>query len=134
MTGTTLAPGRARRGFSLLEVLVSTVLVSVGLIGVVALQARAVQISVSAEDQLRASLLANELASQMWAARTVSLPTAAVDAWALRVTDTTGAGLPNALGTVAIAGNTARITVAWRPVNAPAAQERHRFVTDVTLP
>ena len=123
-----------RCGFSLIEVLVSTVLISVGLIGVVGLQARAVQISVSAEDQLRASLLANELASQMWTARSVSLPSAVTSAWATRVGETTGRGLPNAQGTVSVSGNTARITVAWRPVNAPPSQERHRFVTDVTLP
>lgn len=125
---------RPRRGLSMLEVLVSTVLVSVGLIGVVALQARAVQLSVSAEDQLRASLLANELATQMWTSRSVNLPTAATTAWAARVADTTGPGLPNGVGTVAVAGNTARITVAWRPVNAPATAASNRFVTDVTLP
>lgn len=134
MTTTLQARRRLPRGFSLIEVLISTVLVSVGLIGVVQLQARALTLSVSAEDQLRASLLANELASQMWIARTVNLPTAATTAWAARVADTTGVGLPNALATVAITGNTARITVAWRPVTAPAAQPRHRFVTDVTLP
>ena len=125
---------RARRGLSLIEVLISTLIVGIGLIGIVSLQARAVQISVSAEDQLRASLLANELASQMWASRTVSLPAAATDAWAARVADAAGAGLPNGQGTVVVNGGTARITVAWRPVNAPAAQERNRFVTDVMLP
>ncbi|MBL8340365.1 MAG: prepilin-type N-terminal cleavage/methylation domain-containing protein [Rubrivivax sp.] len=132
---TTLPVRRSsHRGFSLIEVMVSTVLVLVGLLGVVTLQTRAVQLSVSAEDQLRASLLANELAAQMWTARTVSLPTTVTDAWATRAADAAGAGLPNALATVTVAGNTARITVAWRPVNAPASQARHRFVTDVTLP
>ncbi len=118
----------------MIEVLVSTLLISVGLVGVVSLQARAVQISVSAEDQLRASLLANELAAQMWTARTITLPSAVTDAWVARVADTTAAGLPNGLGTVAVSGGTARITVAWRPVTAPATQARHQFVTDVTLP
>lgn len=132
------APFRFRRslnrGLSLLEVLISTVLITVGLLGVVGLQARAVQYSVSAEDQLRATQLANELASQMWTSRTISLPTAVTNAWATRVADATGAGLPNGQGTVDITGNRARITVAWRPVNAPATQARNRFVTDVTLP
>lgn len=130
----TQRPKRARRGLSLIEVLVSTVLVSVGLIGVVSLQARAVQISVSAEDQLRASMLANELAAQMWTARTINLPAAVTDAWVARVADATAAGLPNAQGTITINGDTARISVAWRPVNAPASQPRHHFDTDVTLP
>lgn len=125
---------RPRRGVSMIEVLISAVLVSVGLIGVVSLQARALQISVSAEDQLRASLLANELASQMWTARTVNLPTAVTDAWLARVADTTAAGLPRAEGKVEVTGDTARITVAWRPVNAPTTQARHRFITDVTMP
>lgn len=130
----TVSRQRPRRGVSMLEVLVSTVLVSVGLIGVVALQARAVQISVSAEDQLRASMLANEITTQMWTSRSVNLPAATTTAWAARVADTTGAGLPNGVGTVAVAGNTARVTVAWRPVNAPATAASNRFVTDVTLP
>jgi type IV pilus assembly protein PilV len=123
-----------RRGFSLLEVLISTLIIAVGLIGVVSLQARAVQISLSAEDQLRASLLANELASEMWSSRTVNLPAAVTTAWSQRVTDTAVGGLPNAQGTVTVNGSTARIQVAWRPVNAPATQERHRFVTDVMMP
>jgi type IV pilus assembly protein PilV len=123
-----------RRGFSLIEVLVSTVLVTVGLIGVVSLQARAVNYSVAAEDQLRASLLANEVATQMWTQRTVNLPTGDITAWQTRVANATGAGLPNAEGTVTVAGNTANIRVEWRPVNAPATAASNRFVTDVILP
>ena len=132
------APIRLRRslgrGLSLLEVLISTVLVTVGLIGVVGLQARAVQYSVSAEDQLRATQLANELASQMWTSRTTNLPSTVTAAWAARVADATRSGLPNGLGEVEVTGNRARIKVSWRPVNAPATQALNRFVTDVTLP
>jgi type IV pilus assembly protein PilV len=121
------------RGLSLLEVLISIVLFSIGLIGIVTLQARAVQISVSADDQLRASLLANEMASQMWNARSVNLSASAVAAWAARAADATGPGLPNADATVAVTGDTARIEVAWRPVNVPATQPRHRVITHVTV-
>ena len=122
-----------KRGFSLIEVLVAIVLISFGILGLVSLQARAAQFSVSAEDSQRAALLAGELAWTMWGANTVTLPSAATDAWALRVADAAVAGLPNATGTVAVNGNVARITVQWRAPHA-AVGEENRYVTDVAIP
>lgn len=122
-----------KRGFSLIEVLVAIVLISFGILGLVSLQARAAQFSVSAEDSQRAALLAGELAATMWGANTVTLPTATTDAWELRVADPAVAGLPNATGTVAVNGNVARITVQWRATHA-ASGENNRYVTDVAIP
>ncbi len=122
-----------KRGFSLIEVLVAIVLISFGILGLVSLQARAAQFSVSAEDSQRAALLAGELASEMWGANTVTLPSATTDAWELRVADPAVAGLPNATGTVAVNGNVARITVQWRAPRA-AVGEENRYVTDVAIP
>ena len=123
---------RYARGVSLIEVLIVVLLFSFGLIGLVAIQARAVQFSVSAEDTGRAALLANEIASQMWAANTVNLPTADVSAWASRVADVTNGGLPNGAGSVAVAGNVARVTIQWRAPRA-ATGEENRYVTDVLI-
>lgn len=123
---------RVRRGFSMIEVLIVIVVMSLGLVGLVALQARAVQFSVGAEDSNRAALLASDIAARMWGAGTVSLPTAEVDAWAARVADAAGPGLPNGVGTVAVAGNVATVTVTWRAPHDPVGSER-RYVTQVQM-
>ncbi|MCU0965078.1 MAG: prepilin-type N-terminal cleavage/methylation domain-containing protein, partial [Burkholderiaceae bacterium] len=122
----------AARGLSMIEVLVAIVLISFGILGLVSLQARAVQFSVSAEDSQRAALLAGELAATMWGANTVSLTPAVVTAWTNRVKNASIAGLPNATGTVDVdaGGTIARITVQWRANHAASGQE-NRYVTDV---
>jgi type IV pilus assembly protein PilV len=118
------------RGFSMIEALVSIVLLSVGLIGLVGLQARAIQVSVGAEDSSRAALLANELVSSMWAARTVSLSSTVITAWQSRVADPMVAGLPNGVGSVSVASNVATITVTWR---ATSATSDNRYITHVMV-
>lgn len=123
---------RGTRGVSLIEVLIVVLLFSFGLTGLVAIQARAVQYSVSAEDTGRAALLANELAAQMWAANTVNLPTADIDAWTARVTDTGNGGLPNGTAEVTVNGNVARVTIQWRAPRAATGQE-NRYVTDILI-
>lgn len=119
----------------MIEVLVAIVLISFGILGLVSLQARAAQHSVSAEDTQRASLLANEIASAMWGANTVSLDAAVLSAWAARVADPSVAGLPNATGTVVVdgSGRVARITVQWRPPHAAVGAD-NRYVTDLIIP
>jgi type IV pilus assembly protein PilV len=123
---------RAARGLSMIEVLVAIVLISFGILGLVSLQARAAQYSVSAEDSQRAALLAGEIATTMWGANSVTLNADVVDAWVDRVTDPAVAGLPNATGTIAVNGNVARITVQWRANHASTGQE-NRYVTDVVI-
>jgi type IV pilus assembly protein PilV len=122
----------ALRGVSLVEVLIVVLLFSVGLIGLMGMQARAMQFSVSAEDSGRAALLAGELASQMWAANTVNLPAADITAWQTRAADATRSGLPNSSASVSVTGNVARITVTWRAPRTPVGEES-RYVTDVML-
>jgi type IV pilus assembly protein PilV len=124
---------RHQRGISLIEVLVVIVLISFGLLGLVGLQARAVQTSVSAEDSNRAALLANDLVSTMWLANTVTLDAAAITAWTTRVATPAVAGLPNGAGTVVVSGNVARITVTWRAPHEPASQT-HSYSTEVLIP
>jgi type IV pilus assembly protein PilV len=123
------------RGMSMIEVLVAIVLISFGILGLVSLQARAVQFSVSAEDSQRAALLAGEVAATMWGANTVTLAPAVLTAWTNRVQNPAIAGLPNATGTVVVdaGGNVARITVQWRANHAATGQE-NRYVTDVVIP
>ena len=128
----TLTVLRRSAGMSLIEVLVSILIFSIGILGLMGLQARAVQFSISAEDSGRAALLANELAAEMWAANTVNLPAATVTAWSARATDLTRSGLPNSSADVAVSGNVARISVEWRAPRTPVGQES-RYVTDVLI-
>jgi type IV pilus assembly protein PilV len=128
----TTAPRRTVGGMTLIDVLVATVLIAIGLIGLVAMQARAVQQAVSAEDSQRAALLASELASAMWSANTVELPAATITDWNTRVADATASGLPNGVGTVTVTAGVARITVTWRPPHASAGSD-NRYITDVLI-
>ena len=122
-----------KRGLSLIEVLIVLVLFSFGLLGLVGMQARAVQASMGAEDAQRAALLANDLASAMWGANTVTLDAATLTAWQGVVADPLGRGLPEGTGTVVVTADVARITVSWRPPHL-AAGSTHRYITEVMIP
>ncbi len=123
---------RKQHGVMLLEVLMVVLLFAFGLLGMVALQAKALQVSVGAEDSNRAALLANEIASAMWAANSLTLPAATVTAWNTRVGDATVSGLPNGQGTVTVTGTVAEITITWRAPGEPSAAS-HRYTTQVQM-
>ena len=123
-------PSRLQRGSTLLEVLVAVLIFSFGILGLVAMQVRATQYSVDAEDRNRAALLADDLAAQMRLARTVTLPTAQITAWQARVADATTQGLPSGTATITVAGNTALITITWQQ---PRSTLTSQLVTEVVL-
>jgi type IV pilus assembly protein PilV len=124
---------RKSSGFTLIEVLVVMALFSFGLLGLVGLQAKAVQYSVGAEDSSRAALLANEIASTMWGAKTVTLPTATISAWQARVADASVNGLPNGAGAISVTSNVATVTITWRGPTEPSSAS-HQYVTQVLIP
>lgn len=125
---------RARRdkqaGVALLEVLISVLLFSFGILGLIGLQARAISASVDAEDRNRAALLANEIASVMWLNRTVVVPADALLAWQTRVADPSV--LPGGQGTVSRIGttNSADVRISWR---ARTRTEDSLLTTRVTV-
>ncbi len=129
-------PCRNNHGFALIEMLVGVLIISFGLLGLITLQARALQVSVGTEDSQRASLLASEMAATMANMNTVNVAPAAVTAWAQRVADPTNGGLPNGVGTVTLTNaTTARVTVTWVPVQSTgAANDTHTYATDVVIP
>jgi type IV pilus assembly protein PilV len=137
---------RIQSGMSLIEVMVAVLIFSLGLLGLVGLQSRAVQFSTVAEDSNRAALLANEIASTIVlrnvpragvATTTVSLSGVGLSAWQTRVSDPTQNGLPNGVGSVTTAGNVATITITWKATSAKATgpgSSLNRYVTQVSLP
>jgi type IV pilus assembly protein PilV len=126
------------RGFTLLEVLIAILIFSIAVIGVVGMQAKLLQSSTQNGDRARASMLANEIAAQMWAQQSVTLSSSVISAWQTRVSDARTAGLPNGTGTVTTSTTgtvtTAAITVAWTPTNAASGAVPSQYITSVVIP
>jgi type IV pilus assembly protein PilV len=137
---------RIQSGMTLIEVMVAVLIFSLGLLGLVGLQSRAVQFSTIAEDSNRAALLANEIASEILlknlprgtsATAAVDLTGVGVSAWQGRVSNTTKNGLPNGSGTITTLGNVATITITWKATSAKASgpgSSSNQYVTQVFLP
>jgi len=124
-----------QRGVALIETLVSILIFSFGVLGLIGLQATAVDFSTAAEDRNRASLLANEIASNMWLTGSVALSAAQITAFRAQAANPIQSGLVN--GNVAInlvAVNSADIVVTWRAPSDPATAPNRQLTTRVILP
>lgn len=130
------SPRRAQRGFTLIEVLVALLIFSFGVLGMVGIQAQAVQFSVQAGDRARAAMLANEIVAQMWANQSTTVASDVLTAWQARVTDAKVAGLPNAAGTVgtADANGVVTVSVTWHPPSLATGKPDYQYVTKVVMP
>ena len=134
-------PGRSARkrqsGVALLEALVSVLIFSFGLLGLIGLEARAINFSVNAEDRNRAALLANDIASSMWLSGTVTVDATALAGWQAKVSDPTGAGLLSGTVTITAVGgttNSADIKITWKSSSSKAGDPASQLTTRVTLP
>lgn len=136
-----LAPSVRRRGrttgFTLIEVLVSILVFSFGLLGLVGMQARILQASTQNADRARASLLANEIVSVMWARQTTAI-TGLDDYrnWQARVATPATGGLPRGEGAVSVpdAGKQVTVTIKWQPPSMADAAPKNLFTTTVAIP
>jgi type IV pilus assembly protein PilV len=126
---------RAQRGMALIECLMALLIFSVGLLGLLGLEARVMNISTDSENRSRAAMLASEVASQMWLNDTVAPTAPAIVAAAANAADETKGGLPGGVVTVAQIGttNAADITVTWHEVS-DAAGANSQLTTRVVLP
>jgi type IV pilus assembly protein PilV len=124
----------AQAGFTLLETLVAIVIFSIGLLGVVGLQARSIQFSVDGEDRNRASLMADGIVATMWGN---NIPSASLDA-AARTSLAAGAtgGPYNATAVVGVpdADGVVEIRITWRPPSRPAAEPDSSYATKAFIP
>ena len=123
---------RDESGIALIEVLISLLIFSLGILGLVGLQANASKISYDAEDRSRASLMANEIISDMWTKKT---STPSTTAWQSRVADTTISGLPEGVGTISApdVNNVVTVTITWRAPSRKAADLDSKYITKVAI-
>jgi type IV pilus assembly protein PilV len=125
---------RAQAGFTLLETLVAIVIFSIGLLGVVGLQARSIQFSVDGEDRNRAALMADGIVATMWGN---NIPSSSLDATARAALAAGATGGPyNATATVGApdADGVVEIRITWRPPSRPAAEPDSSYATKVFIP
>jgi type IV pilus assembly protein PilV len=124
---------RSQRGFTLVEVLVSLLVFSIGVLGMVGLQARAIQFSVDAEDRTKAAMVANEVISWMWAQRTLVVPAATITDFEAQAQS---AGLPSnvAIAVPAPVGGVATVTITWKSPSKPATEDNSVYFTQVAMP
>jgi type IV pilus assembly protein PilV len=128
---------RALGGFALLESLIAIAIFSVGVLGLLGLEARAINYSLDAEDRNRAALLASEVASAMWLNGNVTLPAATYTAFQASAADPTKTGLPSGnLTVLATAGttNSADITITWKAPYRTTGEIGNTLTTRVILP
>lgn len=122
---------------ALIEVLVSLLLFAFGLLGLIGLEATAINLSVDSEDRSRAALFASEIASYMWANNSVTVPAAQLTTWNTNCKIlTTETGLPSCIITVtATAGttNSADVAITWVPIQDKSGNPR-QLTTRVILP
>jgi type IV pilus assembly protein PilV len=140
MTAPAFPRRRIARGFTLIEVLIAVLIFSVGILGAVGMQAKLQQATSQNGDRARASMLANDMASQMWAMQTADPSSTALSGpygtWLNRVQTASGngaVGLSNGVGLVSYNATTktSTITITWREPNATSNSS---FTTSVVIP
>jgi len=122
---------RAQAGFSLIEILVSILLCTIGLLGLVGLQTRAVQYTVASEDISRAAKLANEAVFAIQNQRSVPLASVDYAAWQALVRNP-AVGFAYGEGEILApdANGIVRIIITWTPPDSPTER---RYVTEVAV-
>jgi type IV pilus assembly protein PilV len=121
-------------GMMLVEVMVSILIFSVGILGLVGLQTVATQNAASAEYRTIAATLANDMVAQMWIKKTAN-PTSSnisgdITTWKTKVTNST---LPNANASVTRTNGVTTVTVTWKPPSKKST-DTNQYVTQVSIP
>jgi type IV pilus assembly protein PilV len=130
------APARtASRGFTLIEVLVSLLVFSLGVLGLAGFQALLTRQSAEASERGRAALMANELVAEMWKARDTSLDDATLAAWEARVEDPEILGLPDGKAEITELDDeegAVLIQITWTSV--VRGNETSTYMTELAIP
>lgn len=132
-------------GATLLEVLVSVLILSLGILALVGLQARSITAASDAKFRVEATNYADQVIGQMWADR-VNLPNyptfaaPAAAAWRDRLMGAGGnpPGLPGAVLPAIVVtpdpnGNLVTVTVRWVPPGLPAGAPANSVVVQTRI-
>ncbi|HEY9028426.1 MAG TPA: type IV pilus modification protein PilV [Burkholderiaceae bacterium] len=122
------------RGFTLIEVMVALLVFSLGVLGMVGMQARAMQFGAQSEDRMRAALLADEIVASMWANQSTTPGSTTLAAWQARVKDSTGSGLLNGVGTVSSADTSGVVTITITWTSPSRNSTTASYMTQVAMP
>jgi type IV pilus assembly protein PilV len=128
-----LANKKTQAGILLIEVMIAVLIFSVGLLGLIGLQAVSTKNSTNAEERTRASMLANDIVSTMWVKGSLN-PSAEIVAWQTLVADSTKSGLNNATGNVTVVANTATVTITWKSPSKNPTDNSNQYFTSVAMP
>jgi len=127
-------PVAKQSGIMLIEVLISILIFSFGILGLVGMQAISTQNAANAESRVIAASMANEITSMMYARKTSNIAdanlSADIAAWKTRVA---GSTLPNASGDITVAGDIATITIQWRPPSKVSTEANNKYETQITV-
>ncbi len=121
-------------GMTMIEVLVSILILSLGILALVGLQAKSMTQASDAKYRVEATTYADEIIGLMWSDRTniatyAALTAPSASAWKNRVL----AGLPGAgVPTITVNGTVITVTLTWSPPGLPAGAPPHS-VTVMTM-
>lgn len=119
-------------GAVLLEVLISILLFAFGVLGLVGMQTVATQNSANSQDRATASMLANDMVSQMWIKKSSTVSSAAIASdiadWKLKVQKS---NLPNVTGDVVDVAGLATVTVTWKAPSKLSTDSANKYETSV---
>lgn len=138
---------RKQNGFSMLEALVTLLIVSLGLLGIAGIIANSLKVNQGAQIRSQASWLANDIIDRMRANRTSAeggayalASCAAAPAGGTVANDdlsqwcaAVAAALPAGTGSVALAANMATVTVQWDDTRAAGGVVDQQFVVETRL-
>lgn len=121
---------------TLIEVMIALLLFSSSFLGLVGMQAYAVQASVDSENRTRAAIMANEIAATIVLQNTLTPAVQTVQAWQSRVQDERASGLPEGEGNISAADaeGAVMVTILWRAPSRIAGAPKSKYITQIALP
>jgi type IV pilus assembly protein PilV len=128
---------RVQRGMALMEALIAILVFTFGILGLIGLEASAINSAVDSDDRNRAALFGSEIASTMWLNGSVVVSNAQLTTWQTAIADPTKTGVANgtlAIATVAGTTNAADITITWKAPSRAATAASSQLTTRVILP
>ncbi|MDI1298855.1 hypothetical protein [Methylotenera sp.] len=129
--------GKNNSGAVLLEVLISILLFAFGVLGLVGMQTIAAQNSMSSQDRAIASILANDMVSQMWAKKTSTVASTAISGdivtWKAKVQNSilSNATYPATGNVVSDATGVATVTITWKAPTKLSTDNLNKYETSV---